>query len=108
MKTYSMYTQEEEKTIKKYAGVKKIDDIAAILGRTKVSIASKAARMKLSLRTSIGEDHHWAKLSNLQVEMINALTVSGFGVKEIHAAAFSHVDYSTINRITLAYNRKVK
>ena len=102
------YTKEEEKILRKWAGIKSADDIAVIIGRTRISVSSKAARMKLSLRTNIGEDHHNAKLSNLQVEMINALTVSGFRVIEIHAAAFSHVDYSTINSVTLAYNRKTK
>lgn len=99
------YTPDEVLTIKKHAGVKSTQDIAAILDRSYQSVVRKAGELNISLRL-LGEDHYNAKLSNLQVEMIHSLHVCGFKIAEIHKAAFNHVDYNTIHAVVNAYNRK--
>lgn len=101
------YIEDERSIIRKYAGKKSTHEIAAILGRSYQSIVREAGKMKVSLRL-LGEDHYNAKLSNLQVEMIHALYVSGFQIVEIHKAAFNHVSYDTIHAVVHAYNRKTK
>jgi len=90
------YTEEEDKIIKKYAGVKKTEDIALILGRSASSLEGRVKKLGVSLRMK-GENHHGSKLSNLQIEMIYALKISGFRACEIHKAAFNHVNYNTVH-----------
>ena len=102
------YTEEEENILKKFAGVKSTEEIAMILGRTKASVAQKAPRMGLSLRTNIGQDHFGAKLSDLQVEMIRVLSEAGFRGCEIHKAAFNHVADDTIYSITSFWRRQTR
>ncbi len=101
------YSPDEDLIIKKYAGDKSTATIAAIIGRSRQSVSIRARKLGLSLR-QVGEDHYNAKLSNLQVEMIHALSNSGFRVCEIHKAAFNHVVYDTIQAAVVAYNRKIR
>ena len=101
------YTKEEEEVIREYAGVKTAEEIGVMIGRTRTMVLSKARMMRVSLKMA-GEDHHNSVLSNLQVEMVNALTVNGFKPHEIHQAAFSHVHYNTVQSITSCWNRKEK
>jgi len=101
------YTKEHEAVIAKWAGIKTAEEIGIIIGRTRASVLQKAPRLGLSLRL-IGENHYKAKLSNLQVEMINALFVGGFKPCEIHQAAFNHVAANTIYSITSCWNRREK
>ena len=90
------YLESDDKAIKKWASIKKAEDIAAILGRSRQSLQAHAQRIGVSLKMK-GEDYHTSKLSNLQVEMIHALTSSGFKPCDIHKAAFNHVNYDTVH-----------
>jgi hypothetical protein len=89
------YTEADEGIIRKYAGIKTAEEIGLMVGRPVNAIHSKASSMKVSVRM-IGEDHHSCKLSNLQIEILNALYVSGFKAKEIHQACFSHMSLNAI------------
>lgn len=89
------YTPDEVALIKKYAGTKTVEELSLILGRTKQSIKSYCYKKKISL-IKRGENHHESKLSNLQREMVMALSHAGFSDSEIHQAAFSHVSRSCI------------
>ena len=102
------YPEESKAIIRQFAGIKSAEEIGLILGKPTHSIYQQAKKLKVDIKTNVGESHKNAKLSNLQVEMINALTVSGFKVVEIHKAAFNHVAYDTIHAVTAAYNRKTR
>jgi|TARA_R110000803_G_scaffold125564_1_gene193201 hypothetical protein len=102
------YSQEQKNTIRKYAGIKSAEEIALMIGKRPENVHTQGKKLGVSLRVKIGEKHHNAKLTNLQVEMINALSISGFRVVEIHKAAFNHVAYDTIFAVVAAYNRKTK
>ena len=104
---HTTYTEEQEDTIKQFAGIKTAEEIGLMIGRTKHAIYRKASYMDVSLK-KIGEDHYKAKLSNLQVEMINSLFMGGFKSHEIHQAAFNHVAANTIYSITSCWNRREK
>ena len=101
------YSHDVRQTIRKRAGTKLTSDIALELGIEPTAVRKLAGVIGVSLRL-VGENHNNAKLSNLQVEMINALTVSGFRPCEIHKAAFSHVHRNTVHAVVAAYNRKVR
>lgn len=101
------YTEEEELTISEFAGIKTAEEIGLMIGRTRPSVLRKAERLGLSLR-QIGENHYKSRLSNLQVEMINALFAGGFKSCEIHQAAFNHVAANTIYSITSCWSRQTK
>ena len=107
MNPYPRYTPDELLFIRKNAGVISDKEIAKAIGKEQKGVQIQARKMGVSLRL-LGELHHGSKLSDLQVEMINALTVSGFRPCEIHKAAFSHVHRNTVHAVVAAYNRKVK
>ena len=98
------YTNSEEAILRKYAGKKSSEEIAVILGRSRYSVLQKAKLSKISLR-QIGEDHHKATLSNLQVEIIRSLDESGFSVRDIHEAIFSSKSIDTIRSIVTLWKR---
>lgn len=89
------YTPDEVALIKKYAGTKSASEIAIMLGKDKQSVKGYCSRNKISL-IKRGENHHESKLSNLQREMVMALSHAGFSDSEIQQAAFSHVSRSCI------------
>ena len=98
------YSKEDVDILNKYAGVKNTSEISIILGRSRYSVLQKAKLLKISLR-QVGENHHKAKLSNLQVEMIRALAESGFTIREIHNAVFSETSIDTIRSIVTFWKR---
>ena len=98
------YTIEQDAIIKQFASSKTAEEIGMMIGRTKEAIRRRASYMNISLK-KIGEDHYKARLSNLQVEMINSLFMGGFKPHEIHQAAFNHVAVNTIYSITSCWNR---
>ena len=107
MASYIPFTEEQKNTINEFADSKTGEEIAMMIGKTKQSVYRKASYMGVSLK-KIGEDHYKARLSNLQVEMINSLFMGGFKPHEIHKAAFNHVAANTIYSITSCWNRKEK
>ena len=84
--------------LKKYAGIKTTEEIGVILGRSTCSVASYAAKAGISLKR-YGENHRDAKLSNLQVQMLHALSDAGFETGEIRKACFPHVSTGCIYEI---------
>ena len=101
------HTERNKETIREDAGTRTAEEIWLIIGRTQRSVSSLALRMGISLK-KIGQDHYKAKLSNLQVEMINTLFTGGFKACEIHQAAFNHVAANTIYSITSCWSRQTK
>jgi len=100
------YTVTEIRTIKRFAGVKSTQEIADDLGRSKASVVVQAMKHKVSLRMH-GEDHYNAVLSNMHVQMIDALVGCGFTCAEIHINLFPQVSRNTVYAVVQKYNRKV-
>ncbi|PHS61659.1 MAG: hypothetical protein COB12_12020 [Flavobacterium sp.] len=108
MGAYIPYTEEEERIIKEFAGVKSTEEIGLMIGRCRIGVLKKAQRMGVSLRVHIGENHFGAILSDLQVEMIRTLSEAGFRGCEIHRAAFDHVADDTIYSIISFWKRRIR
>ena len=101
------HSAKDEAVIREYAGTKTAAEIGIMIGRSQAAVWNKARALGVCLK-KVGEDHYKAKLSNLQVEMINALLVSGFKPHEIHKAAFNHVHYNTVQSVTSCWSRITK
>ena len=104
MSKYKYWDDDQEAVLRKYAGIKTAEEISVILGRSKHSIWSRAAKLEISLQRH-GENHQGSKLSNLQVEMLHALVDAGFGTAEIHQACLPHVTVAHIYEIKQLFKR---
>ena len=102
------YSEEQKATIREFAGIKTAEEIGIMIGRQHSNVLRQGQKLGVSLRVHIGEKHHNAKLTDLQVQMIHALSSSGFRPVEIHKAAFDHVTYDAVYKVIEAVNRKTK
>jgi 3-deoxy-D-manno-octulosonate 8-phosphate phosphatase KdsC-like HAD superfamily phosphatase len=105
--THRFYTAEEDAILKEYAGKKAASTIAIMIERSTGSIYHRIKKLGLSGKIC-GEDHHAAKLSNLQTQMILALYQAGFTVTEIHDAAITHVSFGVIDDCVSARTHKTR
>ena len=99
------YTDSEKSLLKEYAGKLPKKELAAMLKRSEASLQVQARKLEVSLRM-VGEDHWNAKLTNLQVQMIDSLVVCGFSCAEIHEGLFPDLSRHTIYAVIAKYNRK--
>ena len=100
------YTDSERELVKKYAGIKTAAEIAIMIGRTRNSVLTFAARNKISLMRK-GQYHYSAILTDLQASMVMVLSDAGFTDTEINKACFQHVSRGCITNIARGDNRNV-
>lgn len=98
------YTEEDKRIVRKYAGKKSAEEIGLMINRTPASVRHFAYLNKISLRKS-GQYHHQSKLTDLQVEMVKALSKCGFSETEINKSCFRHVTRSCITNIVRGATR---
>ena len=82
------YTREQDKFILDNAGKLTNQQIADHLGVKKGGVESAFKRLGTN-GIKRGENHHAAKLSNLQAAMVTTLYDGGFTVNEIYNALFT-------------------
>ena len=99
------WQDEEISTLVQFASTKTAIEIGMMTCRPAASIYSKARGLGVSLLKK-GQNHHWHKLSDLQVEMVRALNEAGFTNGEIWTACFDHVTKSAIHDIVSLRTRR--
>ena len=95
----NFYSREEDLVIRCFANKKTGAEIGIMLSRTASSVYTRMWRLGISGQ-KVGENHHSAKLSELQVQMAVVLRDAGFSVYEVHKAMLSHVSLNAVyNRV---------
>lgn len=99
------WSEDEILTLRKYASTKTLEDIAAILGRTRNSVAKKSYKLGISA-VKRNEHHHANQYSNLHVAMVHCLLDGGYSATEV--AAFSDRARDSIKKIKYELTRTIQ